>query len=419
MIAHSVARNPFIDKDVARVSEGTSCPVCGSTETASFFAMADVPVHVGIQWPTREAARGCPRADIDLCWCRACTFVFNRLFDPARLRYSQAYENPLYFSPRFRQYSHAIASRLVDRYDVRNKDVIEIGCGKGDFLSLVCRLGDNRGIGFDPSFEGDRSDFGDARRFTVVKDFYSDRYADHQGDLICARHVFEHILDPVDFLSMIRRTIGDRKDVIVFMEVPNVLFILRDLSVWDIIYEHCSYFGPRSLARVLRRCGFTVRDVRTEYGGQFLTVEGEVNGGEDGPRPAEGESIEPYVPSFADNCRATLQRWKGNLDALVQDGRRIVLWGAGAKAVGFLNMLGVDDQIEYVVDINPHKHGAHIAGTGQEIVPPAFLKRCRPDTVIVANPIYRREVKDTLDRLKVETDLIDAWVTGDLQLHER
>ena len=40
---------------------------------------------------------------------------------------------------------------LIRRYDLRGKEVIEIGCGKGEFLSLLCEVGDNRGVGFDPA----------------------------------------------------------------------------------------------------------------------------------------------------------------------------------------------------------------------------------------------------------------------------
>jgi len=32
-----------------------------------------------------------------------------------------------------------------------------------------------------------------------------------------------------------------------------------------------------------------------------------------------------------------------------------------------------------VVDINPFREGKYMAGTGQEIVSPAFLKRYKPD----------------------------------------
>jgi hypothetical protein len=74
--------------------------------------------------------------------------------------------------------------------------------------------------------------------------------------------------------------------------------------------------------------------------------------------------------------------------------------------VAYLTTLGISDEIAYVVDINPYKHGMFLAGTGHEIVPPMFLKDYRPDVVIVMNPIYSAEIQHDLDRMGVEAQLM-------------
>ena len=76
--------------------------------------------------------------------------------------------------------------------------------------------------------------------------------------------------------------------------------------------------------------------------------------------------------------------------------KKVVLWGAGSKGVAFLSMLNVHNEIEYAVDINPYKKGTYMAGTGHQIVGPEILKGYRPDIVIVMNPIYSREIRETL-----------------------
>ena len=45
---------------------------------------------------------------------------------------------------------------MIDRYDIHGKDILEIGCGKGDFLIEICRAGGNRGVGIDPACLPDR-----------------------------------------------------------------------------------------------------------------------------------------------------------------------------------------------------------------------------------------------------------------------
>jgi C-methyltransferase C-terminal domain len=51
------------------------------------------------------------------------------------------------------------------------------------------------------------------------------------------------------------------------------------------------------------------------------------------------------------------------------------------------------------VDINPHKHGRFMPGTGQEIVAPEFLVGYGPTDVLVMNPIYTEEIRQNLARL--------------------
>ena len=84
---------------------------------------------------------------------------------------------------------------------------------------------------------------------------------------------------------------------------------------------------------------------------------------------------------------------------MAQAGQRVVVWGGGAKGVTFLNTLKTQDQIEYVVDINPRKQGRYVPGTGQQIVPPEFLRDYQPDVVIVMNPIYKSEIEQIIKGL--------------------
>jgi hypothetical protein len=74
--------------------------------------------------------------------------------------------------------------------------------------------------------------------------------------------------------------------------------------------------------------------------------------------------------------------------------------------VAFLTTLRIQDEIEYAVDINPYKHGTYMAGTGQQIVAPEFLREYRPDVVIVMNPIYCNEIRRDLNRMGVTAELM-------------
>jgi len=393
------------------MSKENVCPVCASTDVSMFFEVLDMPVHIGVQWSNQDAARHCPKGDIKLAFCSSCGFIANLAFDPARLEYSQAYDNSLHFSPFFQEYARSLATRLIERYDLRNKDIIEIGCGRGDFLLLICELGNNRGVGFDPSYEGEHPGSEVAKQVTFIRDFYSENYASYQADLICCRQVLEHIHNPTDFLTMLRRTVGDQSNTVVYFEVPNVSLILRDLSIWDIIYEHCSYFSHGSFAYVFASCGFNICDLAETYEGQFLGIEARLGNGSTDPGLDQWDDFKGMadaVAAFADHYRSRIGTWQSRLKQMEQAGQRAVVWGAGARGVSFLNMLKIQDQIKYVVDINPRKQGMYMAGTGQQIVSPEFLRDYQLDVVIVINPLYESEIQQLVKGLDLTPQFLCA-----------
>lgn len=379
-----------------------ACPVCRSTRIDPFFEVAGVPSSIGVLWPDGDSARNCPKGDIRLGLCRDCGFVMNMVFDASRLEYSQAYDNSLHYSSFYQEYARATASGLIERYGLRDKTVVEIGCGKGDFLMLLCELGRNKGIGFDPSFEPERVSKDAARRITFIRDFFSERYADIAGDLVCCRYVFEHLNDPAGFLRTVRAALGDRRKTVLYFEVPNIRFIVKDVSVWDIIYEHCSYFGKESLARVFSESGFDVQRIEEVFNGQYLSLEARAGNGvkqpgrESGSDPLTG--ADP-VAGFGSSAKEKIRMWRQTLGSLRERGNRTILWGAGAKGVSFLNMVNVREEIDFAVDINPHKEGKHIPGAGHRIYLPSHLMEAPPDNVIVTNRIYEREIRKQVDEL--------------------
>jgi 2-polyprenyl-3-methyl-5-hydroxy-6-metoxy-1,4-benzoquinol methylase len=83
----------------------------------------------------------------------------------------------------------------------------------------------------------------------------------YPADFIACRHVLEHIADPATFLRQIRAWIGNRLDTVIFFEVPNALYVLRSMSIWDFIYEHVTYFTPPALAYLFGHCGFDVQRI--------------------------------------------------------------------------------------------------------------------------------------------------------------
>ena len=408
-----------------------SCPVCLAASTAEVLRISPVPIYCNVLHASREAALNAPRGDLALRFCPTCGHLFNAAFDPSLVEYQGDYENSLHFSPRFQAYAAELAASLVARHDLHGKQVTEIACGQGDFLHLLCTLGANRGLGFDPGHVPGRRDLGGGAEISFVQDYWSEQPG-WEADLVVCRHALEHLSQPGRLLAGLRRAIGERSTALYF-EVPDARFTLDGLGIWDLIYEHCGYFTPSSLAEVFRRGGFALDSIESAFGGQFLGLHARPTAMPSGAVPI-GQGVggaahtvaneiplplaaldlpwvlEPdlslRVERFAAAYRAKVANWRLRLDELRQQGRRTVLWGAGSKGVSFVNTLAVGETLMALVDLNPHKQGRFAPGTGHQVLAPAALVDHPPDVVIVLNPQYRDEIAADLAALDIHADLL-------------
>jgi SAM-dependent methyltransferase len=383
------------------------CPGCGA-EMRPFFEVLDVPTNSCVLMRTKEEALAYPRGDIVLGFCDDCGFVCNLAFDPKLTEYSGRYEETQGFSPTFRDFHHRLAAGLLERYKIRDKEVIEIGCGKGEFLALLCELGQNRGLGFDPSYDEQRDILDHVPKARVIRDFYSSAYADAQADLVCCKMTLEHIPETGEFAGLARRAMRpDDKSVLYFL-VPEAMRIIRECAFEDVYYEHCSYFTAGSLGRLFRTRGFRIHRLATEYAGQYLAIEAGLADDSQQPLLPEERDLDELkrlVASFSHRCAAKITSWQKRLSEAEARGS-IVLWGSGSKAVAFLSAADQGATVDRVVDINPHKQGYFMPGFGQPIVAPSALIERPPGTVIVMNPVYRDEISAELRRMNLDPEIL-------------
>lgn len=379
------------------------CPVCGGNDLAQVVAFS-TPRLCNVLFENREDAFAADIGLVTVCCCRDCDHLFNSTFEEESVRYTPQYDSSLEHSPRFAAFGEDLVARLNKAYSLAGKTIVEIGCGKGRFLKRICALSRARGIGFDASYEDSLSPA--FSNVTFVRDYFGERYPDVRPDLVVCRHVLEHIERPVAFLRSLRAHPGVGPDTHFYFEVPNALYTLRDLGIWDFIYEHASYFTMKSLCAAFRLAGYEVRDAGASFGEQYLFVQARAAPGAAVAISADLDAAESLVASFSEIYRAKIARWSDRLAA--QYPAETVIWGAGSKGITFVNAVAGGGKISALVDLNPNKQGRFAPRYGTPVVSPGNLREQQVKTIVVMNPIYADEIARAAAAVAPRAELILA-----------
>jgi hypothetical protein len=388
------------------------CPLCGSSELWVFYNANNVPASCNRLWKNKDDAVNCPKGDIKLAFCSFCTFVTNIALEPEKNQYDNHYDNSLFYSQHFQSFAKKLATRLIERYNLHNKCIIEVGGGKVDFLSLLIDLGNNHGLRLDPfRTEIENKNQAGANDSDGSNPSSGLKLCKNQADFVFSYHELEHANCPKGFLSFLRQMVGHSPKTHVFFAVPNALKAFEEGDYTDIIYEHVSYFTIPSLYYLFSSCRFSISEVTESKNEIFDSIyisavpKNRMRTNYIPSSKLEACKIQECIASFAAKSSDTIERYSQRIKELLNKGKRIVIWGAGARGVTFLNILK-DPRIEYAVDINPRKQGMYVPGTGQKIVDPRFLLNHRPDYIILANPAYENEIRQMTSNLGIQTEYI-------------
>jgi SAM-dependent methyltransferase len=290
-------------------------------------------------------------------------------------------------------------------YQLEGRAIVDIGCGRGDLLRMLARRAAGKGFGFDPSFKDAELIPKDPAVQIVNEYFDAARGREIKPALVCCRHVLEHVPEPVAFLQSLRDALSAAGDAVLYLEVPNGEHLFRTGGVWDVLYEHYSYFTAHSLELALRTAGFDVLKIYPDFGAQFLCVDARV-----APSVDRGAALdEPPLALLAHGARRMTERialWRSWREDGSRRTGRATVWGAGSKGVMFLNLVGVDSRlVPTVIDQNPAKQSRFVSGTGQQIVLPSASALQEIGEIVLMNSIYAPEVEARVRALKSDAAL--------------
>lgn len=354
----------------------TVCRLCGCARLDVVLHMSRLPLNIQRLFTSEELHQD-RSTSLSVYRCASCHFV--QLCDTLSEDYYEDYLMTTSHSGQMQNYQRDQARDFVSRFDLRGKHVREMGCGDGNFLR---HLQDAGAIvsGIEPS--------GRFRALAIEKGYVveegyvtAERALDGAPfDAFVTRQVLEHVPAVNDFLSGIRRNL--KAGAVGLIEVPSLEKAIRDRRFYDFFPDHLNYFSLATLELACRLNGFEVID---SYFGMYdeYNIALVRNPYEDDFVP-----VQQCVVNLSADLRAFVDRNKSA-------GRRVAVWGAGAKGLSVLAEAGISD-IDVLVDGDPHKRDLITPVSHLKVRDPIELRDFDNGAIIITAMAYRQEIERTL-----------------------
>ena len=313
--------------------------------------------------------------------------VENDRFDPTLIKYDENYQNSVIHSATFKEYLRDIVHIIGKRHTATTR-MVEVGCGKGDFVAQLEANGFSNVTGYDETYDGTSPRI--QKRYLTERDQVN-------AELLILRHTLEHIAKPHEFLGMLQK--ANSAKGIIFIEVPDFDWILRNNAFYDIAYEHVNYFTLEALENLFE--GKVVEKGKL-FDGQYIYVMARLNDLStrykiEYQRESNWRFIafEELFPRFIETIKA--------IEAKIEKKRYIFIWGGAGKGGTFCHHLktlspAIMRKLKFAVDINPKKVGKYLPSSLVRIASKDefFSIASADDLLIIANPIYTGEIKREL-----------------------
>jgi len=305
--------------------------------------------------------------------------------------------------------------KMIDRFGLSEKSqVIEIASNDG-YLLQYFKQKNIPVLGIEPT--ANTAKVAEEKGIESITEFFGTRLAKklvdqgRKADLLLGNNVLAHVPDIVDFIAGMKLIL--KEGGIITMEFPHLMQLVDNNQFDTIYHEHFSYLSFFTVKQIFSSQGLDLFDVEEipTHGGS-LRIYGKHS--EDNTRPisrnvdlllekeiAKGMNSLSYYQNFQQKALQVKLGFNGFLTEQKLLNKKVAGYGAAAKGNTLLNYCGIkNDQIDYVVDANPHKQNKWLPASHIPVVNEAYLKESKPDYVIIFPWNLKDEIVKQLSYIK-------------------
>ena len=405
-ITHTI-RHLFVDekeKELLMKCYKFSCRSCGNTDLKRVVSLGYQPLANNLINKKDDKSELYP---LEVNYCGKChNCQLSVAVDPKKM-----FSNYLYTSSTskiFRDHFVVAAKKYYKELKLNKKKsyIIDIGSNDGVALKPFIELGFKKVLGIEPAKNlaklANKNKIKTFNGFLEKKNIKKIR---KNADLILASNVFAHS-DKLKEMAECMFNLLSKKGTIV-IEVQYLMNTLNDLTFDNIYHEHYNYWSLTSLVNFFKQFGAKIyRSEKIDTHGGSIRVY---------IKKDKQVKIEPSVKKmlkeeeifgikdfktyqkFGEKVYKIRENVLKNIKKLKEQSKKIIGYGAPAKATTALNFFGISKEIDFIVEDNKLKHNKFVPGVKIPIKNKSQIKDKKNTLLVLAWNFYNDIKKNNTD----------------------
>ncbi|MFH1800842.1 MAG: methyltransferase domain-containing protein [Candidatus Omnitrophota bacterium] len=349
------------------------CRVCKSPDLSKVMCYEKAPRNIERLLEPSQLSRD-KAVELHVYQCKTCAHI--QLLDQLEDEYYEEYLMSHSHAMKMKEFQLKQASNFLLHFNLKDAAVFESGCGDGQF-SLILKDHGCRVLANEPSAKARTAceekglktvgGYLGAGAFPTLRETF---------DAVVARQVLEHVPDPNDFVVGMGEIL--KPTGVGLIEVPSLEQAIENDRFFDFFPDHLSYFSSQALTHLFSRNGFQVVQIKRVMDGEYNEV-------------WVKKTLRPNLENIQEAARNIAGAFRNFLGKEHMAGRKVAIWGAGAKGVLTLSMVDTGS-VAYLIDLDPVKKDRYTPVSHLQVSSPDRLLREPVDTVIITALAYKDEI---------------------------
>tara|TARA_B100001059_G_C17790011_1_gene559566 strand:- start:454 stop:1785 length:1332 start_codon:yes stop_codon:yes gene_type:complete len=406
-ITHTV-RHVFVDEKEKKLlleNYKFDCRSCGNIDLKRVVSLGYQPLANNLLNKENDK---CELYPLEVNYCEKChNCQLSVSVDPKKM-----FTNYLYTSSTskvFRQHFIQAAEKYSKelKLDKKKSYIIDIGSNDGVALKAFLDLGFKKVLGIEPA--KNLAKLANKNKIKTFNGFLEKNNLNKlkkNADLILASNVFAHSDKLKEMAECMFSLLGKKGTIII--EVQYLLNTLKDLTFDNIYHEHYNYWSLTSLVNFFKQFDakiFKSEKIDTHGGSLRVYVKKDkkvkINSSvKKMLKIEENYGIKKFktYQDFGKKVYKIRDNVLKNIKILKKSNKKIIGYGAPAKATTALNFFGISKEIDFIIEDNKLKHNKFIPGVKIPIKNKLHIKN-NDNTLLVLAWNFFKEIKKNNSKL--------------------